>query len=176
MRILLASALALWMTAAAAAEATVKKTTPTREIKALMSFTAPKGWTPRDYANAGGADPVSSWESGVDSFEIHVFGAPGSDFASPPDYQAVDESASAGTAEVAGRKLDLRKRGFDLSPSDPHHRSPVKSPRGTERYCVLPLKGGRFAVLLWRRASPAPDLERKGDKAWAGFLKSVRPK
>lgn len=183
MRRLLSAALIL-MTAAGAAEGgTVKTKTPAQAVKALLSFTPPKGWTPVEYANAEGADPVVRFENLSDAVQIRLFGAPGSDYPTPEEFMggaAASEQgaapAAAGTALVAGRKLAVHRRRFPIEAADPHRPSPGKSIMGTEVFCVLPLEGGRFAVLAYRRASPIPDLQRKGEKAWEAFLKTVRPK
>ena len=115
--------------------------------------------------------------------QVRVFGAPGSDYPTP-EYFLTGAAASeqgaapsdAGTVTVAGRKLALRRRRFPIAVSDPHRPSMGKSPLGTEVFCVLPLKDGRYAVLAYLRESPIPDLHRKGEKAWAAFLKTVKPR
>jgi hypothetical protein len=177
------AALILGAAAGAAAGGPVKTKTPSQAVAALLSFAPPKGWTKVEYANAEGADPVVRFESLADAVQIRVFGAPGSDYPTPKDFldgPAASElgaaPADAGAAEVAGQKLALRRRRFPIEASDPHRPSPGRPPMGTETFCVLPLKGGRFAVLAYRRESPIPDLHRKGEKAWEAFLKSVRPK
>lgn len=171
-RLLLAAALALGATGARAAE----EKTPSRAIAELLSFKAPKGWAVDEYANAGGADPVVRFENKSDALQIRVFGAPGSDYPAPEDFLAGAAASEAGTATVAGRKLALHRRRFALEIRDPHRPSTGKSPMGSETFCVLPLKKGRYAVLAYRRESPIPDLDRTGEKTWEAFLKTVRPK
>lgn len=170
---------ALLAGSAAAAEAPK----PAQVIGKLLAFTPPKGWTEDQYANAEGADPVLRFESLADAVQIRVFGAPGSDYPTPKDFlsgaAASTQGAApdaAGTVLAAGRKLPLYRRRFPLELGDPHRPSSGKSPMGTEVFCVLPLKGGRYAVLAWRRESPAPALDAKGEKAWEAFLKSARPR
>lgn len=177
------AALILMTAAGAAAGGTVKTKTPSQAVAAALSFTAPKGWTVVEYANAEGADPVVRFESLADAVQVRLFGAPGSDYPTPEDFLAGPAAseqgarpAAAGTALVAGKKLALHRRRFPIEAADPHRPSPGKSIMGTETFCVLPLEGGRFAVLAYRRASPIPDLQRKGEKAWEAFLKTVKPK
>lgn len=181
-RLIMAAALIV-STAGAAAGGTVKTKTPAQAVASLLSFTPPKGWTVDSYANAGGADPVLRFEDLSDAVQIRVFGAPGSDYPTPKDFLAGPAASeqgaapsTAGTVTVAGRKLELHRRRFPIEVSDPHRPSPGRSLLGTELFCVLPLKDGRYAVLAYRRASPIPDLHRKGEKAWESFLKTVRPK
>lgn len=164
------------LAAAAGARGDAKTRTPSREVAALLSFAPPKGWTLDEYANAGGADPVVRFENGADVVQVRLFGAPGSDYPTPEDFLLGAEASEAGTATVAGRKLALQRRRFPLEPRDPHRPSAGKSPLGTEVFCVLPLRGGRYAVLAYLRESPSPDPRRKGEKAWEAFLTTVRPK
>lgn len=172
-RLILAAALILGARAAACA---AEEKTPARAIAELLSFRAPKGWTLDEYANAGGADPVVRFENLPDAVQVRLFGAPGSDYPTPEDFLLGAEASEAGAATVAGRKLALHRRRFPLEARDPHRPSAGKSPLGTEVFCVLPLKGGRYAVLAYLRESPIPDPRRKGEKAWEAFLKTVRPK
>jgi hypothetical protein len=175
-RLILTAALLVGAAAGAAAEGTVKTKTPGGEIKALVSFTPPKGWSADEYANADGADPVLEYKKLSDAVQIRVLGAPGSDYPTPKDFMAGEAAAEAGTATVAGKKLELRRRRFAIEAADPHRPPAGKSPLGTETFCVLPLKDGRYAVLAYRRSSPIPDAQETGAKAWAAFLKTVRPK
>lgn len=183
MKRLIASALVLGTAAFAAAEGTVKTKTPAETVAALMRFTAPKGWTPVAYANADGADPVLRFEKLNDAVQIRVFGAPGSDYPAIKEFlagpAATEEGAAAaveGTVTVAGKKLTLYRRRYSVGVSNPHGPPMPKAPMGVERFCVLPLKGGRFAMLSYRRETPAPDLAGTGEKAWAAFLKTVKPR
>lgn len=187
MKRLIAAGLLLGVACGAAAEGkTVKTKTPAsphNTVAAFMRFTAPKGWTPVAYANAEGADPVLRFEKLNDAVQIRLFGAPGSDYPTIKDFMAgpaaTEEGAAPaadGTVTVAGKKLPLYRRRFAISVSNPHGPAAPKSPLGVERFCVLPLKGGRFAALAYRRDTPAPDLEGTGEKAWAAFLKTVKPK
>lgn len=183
MKRLIAAGLMMGMACGAAAEGTVKTKTPAQTVAAFVRFTAPKGWTPVEYANAEGADPVLRFERLNDAVQIRMFGAPGSDYPSPKDFlagPAATEMGAApvaeGTVTVAGKKLALHRRRFAIGVSNPHGPASPKPPLGVERFCVLPLKEGRFAVLAYRRSTPAPDLEGKGEKAWAAFLKTVKPR
>lgn len=180
-RLIWTAAFVTAMAGGAAAGGTMKTKTPAQAVAALVSFTPPKGWSAVEYANAGGADPVLRFENLADAVQIRVFGAPGSDYPSPEDFLAGPAASeqgaapsAAGTATAAGKKLALYRRRFAIEAADPHRPSPGKSLLGTEVFCVLPLKGERFAVLSYRRASPIPDLNRKGEKAWAAFLKTVK--
>lgn len=180
---LIAVGLLLGAACGAAAEGSVKTKTPAQAVAALVRFTAPKGWTPVAYANADGADPVLRWEKLNDAVQIRVFGAPGSDYPTPKDFlagpAATEEGAapaSDGTVIVAGKKLPQYRRRFAVAVSNPHGPAAPKSPMGVERFCVLPLKDGRYAVLAYRRSTPLPDLEGTGEKAWLGFLRSVKPR
>lgn len=184
MKRLIAAGLLMGMACGAAAEGkTVKTKTPASplNIAALMRFTPPKGWTPIEYAN--GVDPVLRFEKLSDAVQIRLFGAPGSDYPMAKDFMsgpaATEEGAAPaadGTVTVAGKKLALYRRRFSIGVSNPHGPATPKAPLGVERFCVLPLKGGRFAVLAYRRSTPAPDLEGTGEKAWAAFLKTVKPR
>lgn len=183
MKRLIAAGLMLGMACGAAAEGTVKTKTPASplDIAALMRFTPPKGWTPVKYAN--GVDPVLRFEKLSDAVQIRVFGAPGTDYPTIKDFMAGPAAteqgaapAADGTVTVAGRKLAVYRRRYPIAVSNPHGPASPKSPLGVERFCVLPLKDGRFAALAYRRDTPAPDLEGTGEKAWAAFLKTVKPR
>jgi len=180
---LLAAFLILAAAAGARAEEKVKTKTPAQTIGALLAYTPPKGWTAAGYANSEGADPVVRFEKLSDAIVIRLYGAPGSAYATPKDFLAGPAGSAegaapdaAGTALVAGRKVELHRRSFSIEASDPHRPSPGKSLKGSEVFGVVPLKKGRFAVVAYRRESPIPDLERAGEKAWAAFLKTVKPK
>ncbi|MDD5302369.1 MAG: hypothetical protein PHS14_04595 [Elusimicrobia bacterium] len=180
---MIALALSLILAAGAAAEEHVTVKTPAQAVAAAVRFTPPKGWTADAYANAEGADPVLRYERFSDAVVIRLFGGPGSDYATPADFLAGPgaseegaPSAPAGTATVAGKKVELRSRRVPIETADPHRASPPTKLKGTEVFCVLPLKGGRFAVLAYRRESPIPDLHRTGEKAWEAFLKTVKPR
>ncbi len=182
-RLFLTAALIVSTAGGAAAEGKVKTKTPAQAVAALVRFTPPKGWNLVEYANAEGVDPVLRFEDLSDVVQIRVFGAPGSDYATPQEFMtgpaATEQGAApsaAGTVIVAGKKLELYRLRFPIAISDPHHPSPVKSPLGTEIFCVLPLKDGRFAMLAYRRETPAPDMNRKGERAWQAFLKTVKPR
>lgn len=179
---MIAIALSLLLAAGAAAEEPVSQT-PAKAVAAAVRFTPPKGWTPDAYANAGGADPVARYEKGSDAIVIRLFGGAGSDYATPAEFlagpAASEEGAAsvpAGTTTVAGRKVELRRRRFPIEVADPHRAGPTSKLKGAEVFLVLPLKGARFAVLAYRRETPIPDLHQAGEKAWAAFLKTVRPR
>jgi hypothetical protein len=182
-RLLLAAALILAAAAGATAEEKVKTKTPAQAVGALLAYTPPKDWSASAYTNAEGADPVVRFERLSDAIVIRVFGASGSAYATPKDFLAGPAGSeqgaaadAAGAAVVAGQKLELHRRSFSIEAPDPHRPSPGRSLKGSEVYAVLPLKKGRFAVLAYRRESPIPDLERAGEKAWAAFLKTIRPR
>lgn len=179
MRRLLPAVLLLSAVLAPAAE----PKTPSQAVAAVLSFKEPKGWTLDQYANAGGADPVVRYENLSDAVQVRLFGAPGSDYPTAKDFMAGAASSeeghapsAAGTAVVAGKTLPLYKRRFPMEARDPHRPTAPSSLKGTEIFCVLPLKGGRYAVLAYRRETPVPDMKRKGEKAWEAFLKTVRPR
>lgn len=183
MKRLISAGLMLGIACGAAAEGTVKTKTPAQAVTALMRFTPPKGWMPVEYANAEGADPVLRYEKLNDAVQIRVFGAPGSDYPTIKDFMAGPAAteqgappAADGTVTVAGKKLPLYRRRFAIAVSNPHGPASPKSPLGVERFCVLPLKDGRFAALAHRRSTPLPDMEGTGEKAWAAFLKTVKPR
>ena len=173
----LAAVLALPLAASAAGAADAPA--PSRAVAALVSHQAPKGWKTEEYANGGGADPVVAHVDGLDRITVRVFGAPGSGYKTPALFLSGAAASSmgrrpeaAGNVTVAGRRLALYKRGFPIDLGDPHAPSgPVVL--GREIFCVLPVAGGRFVVLAYSRESPAPDLERRGEKAWENLLKTV---
>lgn len=148
---------------------------PAQAVSALLTFTPPKGWALESYANADGADPVLSYSKGADAVQIRAFGAPGSDYPAPKDFLGEDVPGED-SVTVAGRKLPLYRRRFPLEIRDPHRPSKGKIPQGTELFCILPLRDKRYAVLSYRRESPAPGLDGSGQKAWEVFLRTVRPR
>lgn len=158
-----------------------KPPSPSKAISAVVRFQPPAGWIAEAYANSGGADPVQAFASGEDRIIVRVFGAPGSAY---PDPAAFLSGAAASTmgrppektgeTSAAGRRLPLYQRGFPINAGDPHAPSPPQPPLGREIFIVLPSSKGRFAVLSYARESPAPDLERRGEKAWRAFLKTVK--
>lgn len=181
-RAMIAAALLSLPALAAAGEGNVQPKTPGQTIAGLMSFTAPKGWTKDEYENADGAEPVLRFEKLSDTVQIRVFGAPGSDYPTVKEFLAGPAASEegrppekTGAVTVAGRKLPLYLRRIPLVIQDPHGpRQPQMY--GSETFCVLPLRDGRFAMLAYRRETPAPDMDRRGEKAWAAFLKTVKPK
>lgn len=182
MRLALLAA-ALCFAAGASAERNVNPNDPSEQIRAQLRFRAPEGWKPVAYANAGGADPVLRYEDASDAIQIRVFGAPGSDYATPKAFLAGPAGSergaapvSAGFASVAGGKRALYRRGFPIATPDPHGPSSPVALQGRETFLVLPLEGRRFAVLSYRRSSPIPDPRERGEKAWAAFLKTVEPR
>lgn len=172
----------LALSAPAAAKEAVKMPIPAQAVAALVKFSPPKGWSPRDYSNAAGADPVASFENGEDRIVARAFGAPGSDYKTPADFLAGPAALTMGMAPtvagkvvVAGQTLTLYKRGFPINLGDPHVASPPKPMMGVEKFCVLPLAKGRFVAFSYARSSPIPDLEKTGEKAWESFLNSIKP-
>lgn len=165
--------LAVLLAAGARAEEPKTVKNPAQAIAAAVRHSAPKGWKKSAYAN--GADPVQRYKSDSDELVIKLYGGAGSANPEPKDFLALGETpAKAGTAEVAGMERDVWSRGFQLESRDPHGASSPTALKGTETFVLLPLKGERYAVLSWRRSSPVPDLNRKGEKAWAAFLRSVK--
>ncbi len=177
--------LALSAGASAGKTAEVSKTvkealTPSQAIAALVSRRPPKGWNLEEYANSGGADPVEAYVDGVDRITVRAFGGPGSAYKKPADFLSGAAAGTmgrkpeaAGSVKVAGRRLTVYKRGFPVNLGDPHAPS-GPTMLGREYFCVLPVSGGRFIVLSYARESPAPDLERRGERAWEAFLKTVK--
>ena len=159
--------------------ADTKAPSPSRTISAVVRFSAPKGWRPEEYAN--GADPVSAFVSGEDRIVVRTFGPPGRAYADPaaslsgappPTMGRPPEKSGEGT--VAGHRVMFYRRGFPIEPGDPHTPAGPQQALGREVFVVLPPRRGRFAVLSYARESPAPDLERAGEKAWEAFLKTVK--
>lgn len=187
MKRLIAAGLWTILATHATAEGTVKTKTPAASplntVAALVRFTAPKGWSLVEYANADGADPVLRFEKGNDAVQIRVFGAPGSDYPTPKDFMAGPAAteqgaapAAEGSVTVAGKKRTLYRRRYAVGVSNPHGPATPKPPMGYERFFVLPLKDGRFAAIAHRRDVPAPEVGGDGDKAWTAFLKTVKPR
>jgi hypothetical protein len=175
-------ALAAASSAAPSVEApkTVKKSTPSQSVAALISHQPPKDWKVEEYANGGGADPVLAFVDGLDRITVRVFGAPGgaykdsAAFLSGPAASTLGRKPEkVGSVTAAGRSLVLYRRGFPINLGDPHVSSGPPM-LGKEVFCLLPATGGRFIVLSLSRESPAPDLERRGEKAWEAFLKTVK--
>ncbi len=185
MKLVLSAVLALSAAASAAtsleASKTVTITTPSQAVAALISFQPPKGgWKVEEYANGGGADPVVAFVDGLDRIAVRVFGAPGSGYKNPASFLAGPAASTMGrkpeaigNITVAGRRLALYKHGFPINLGDPHALS-GPTMLGQEIFLILPTSGRRFIVLSYARESPAPDLERRGQKAWRAFLKTVK--
>jgi len=157
----------------------LKAPTPSQAVAALVVHEPPKGWKHEEYANAGGAEPVVAYSDGLDRITIRVFGAKGSAYRSPASFLAGPAASTmgqkpeaAGGVTAAGRRLPLYRHGFPINLGDPHA-APRPTILGREVFCILPASGGRFLVLAYARESPAPDLERHGEKAWESFLKTV---
>lgn len=164
-----------------AAAAPLPRPSPGASVAALLSVSAPAGWTRTEYANAGGADAVVAFESGEDRLAVRLYGAAGSFYRAPEDFLKGPAATTmgrpaerAGTAVVAGAKVVLWRHGVPILDGDPH--TPSAAPRlGPAVFCVLPpVPDGRFLVLSYERQSPVPDLAGKGEKAWKSFLKSAR--
>lgn len=154
---------------------------PSKTISAVVRFQPPAGWKAEEYANRGGADPVQAFVSDEDRIVVRVFGAPGSAYADPAAFLSGAAASTlgrkpekAGETNAAGRQVPLYQRSFPILLGDPHAPSPPVPPLGREVFVVLPAAKGRFAVLSYARVSPAPDLERRGEKAWEAFLKTVK--
>ncbi len=185
MRRALFAVLALSAAASAAtsleASKTVKAQTSSQAVAALISFQPPKGgWKIEEYANGGGADPVVAFVDGLDRIAVRVFGAPGSGYKNPASFLAGPAASTmgrkpeqVGIVTVAGRRLALYQHGFPVNLGDPHAPS-GPTMLGQEVFCLLPAAGRHFIVLSYARESPAPDLERRGQKAWRAFLKTVK--
>ena len=182
MKIILVAAQLLFAAPSPAAEVHVS-TTPSLAASALLDWTPPRGWTASAYANAGGADPVVAYDSGIDRIEIQVFGAPKSFYRTPEDFLSGPGATTmgrapvkSGVARVAGGAAAVYRRDFPLPDGgDPHAFSAGPPRLGRETFCVLPpFPDGRFVVLSYARASPAPDAAGRGEKAWNAFLAGVR--
>ena len=184
MSLALPAVLAMSLAASAADSVEVSKTvkapTPSQTVASLLSHQPPKGWRFEEYANGGGADPVVAFVDGLDRIAVRVFGAPGSGYKNPAAFlsgAAVStmgqKPEAIGSVMAAGRQLTLYKHGFPINMGDPHAPS-APTTLGKEVFCILPAAKGRFVVLSYARESPAPDLERRGEKAWAAFLKTVK--
>lgn len=182
MKLLLLAVQLLFAAPAPAAEVHVS-TTPLNAAAALLKWAPPPGWTASAYTNAGGADPVVSYENGLDRIEIKIFGAPKSFYANPAAFMAGPGATTMGRAPVksgvaraAGSAVTVYRRKFPLTEgTDPHAPSPGPARMGRETFCVLPpFPDGRFAVLSYARDSEAPDLKERGEKAWSAFLAGVR--
>lgn len=165
---------------AAAPEKPVKDPSPAAVVRSVVRFTGPKGWNKEEYANGGGADPVVAFADGLDRISIRVFGAPGSAYKNPAAFLSGPAASTmgkkpdaAGRARVAGRTVPLYSHGVPVMIGDPHVRSGAPTMLGREVFCVLPAAKGRFVVLALARETPTPDPERKGEKAWQAFLKTV---
>lgn len=176
---MLRSLLAVCLCSLAPARAEEPK--PSLLIAGALRFEAPKGWQREEYSNGGGADPVEAFVSGEDRIIVRVFGAPGSGYKDAASFLAGPGASTmgqppekAGSARVSGRERSLYKRGFPINQGDPHVPSGRQQMLGRELFLILPAAKGRFAVLSYSRESPAPDLERRGEKAWAAFLKTVK--
>ena len=146
---------------------------------AFVRYQAPKGWQAQEYAN--GADSVKEFVRDSDRLTVRLYGSPGSSYKTPADFLAGAAASTmgrppekAGSAVVAGRKTMVYKRGFPVNLGDPHTPSGGQQMLGSEVFVVLPPAKGRFVVLSWARETPAPDLERAGEKAWAAFLKTIK--
>lgn len=183
MTLALSAVLALTVSVSAAAvEASkpVKAPTPSQIVAAYVTHQPPKGWKSEEYANAGGAEPVVAYSDGLDRITIRVFGAKGSAYRTPASFLAGPAAStmgqkpeSIGSVTAAGRRLPLYRHGFPINLGDPHA-APRPTVLGREIFCILPAAGGRFIVLAYARESPAPDLDRRGEKAWEAFLKAVK--
>ena len=182
MRLFLIAALALFAPAAGAADKPMKTTTPADAVAALVRFTAPKGWTASNYSNSEGADAVVRFENLSDAITLKVYGAPGSAYPTieaflvgPAATSQGEAPTAEGTVTAAGRKLKLYRRRFPVNIPDPHGPQ-VPLMLGNELFAILPAKGKRFVVLSCLRESPVPDAEASGEKVWAAFLKTVKPR
>ena len=159
---------------------TVKAPTPSQAVAALVNYRPPKSWEVEEYANGGGADPVVAFVDGLDRITVRAFGAPGSGYKNPAAFLSGPAASTMGrkpetigSVTASGRPVALYKRGIPVNLGDPHAPSAPAS-LGKEIFCILPGSGGRFVVLSYARESPAPDLERRGEKAWEAFLKTVK--
>jgi hypothetical protein len=182
MKLLLLAAQLLFAAPTPAAEVPVS-TMPSKAAAELLRWTPPPGWTASEYSNAGGADPVVAYENGLDRIEIKIFGAPKSFYADPEAFMAGPGATTmgrppvkSGVARAAGAAVTVYRRKFPLPDgTDPHAPSPGPARMGQETFCVLPpFPDGRFAVLSYARESEAPDIKRRGEKAWSAFLAAVR--
>lgn len=185
-RLLIAVLLAASPAAAAENSMTTPAPAPTPApgdaVLSAWRFAAPAGWRRVDYANAGGADAVVSFEKGSDRLTLRLYGAPGSFYKTPEAFFSGPAATTmgkapdrAGTATVDGRSVAVYARRYPLADGDPHTVGPATARFGDEKFCVLPPGAdGRFVVAGYSRESPIPDTKGVGEKAWKSLLKSLK--
>lgn len=153
---------------------------PAGDVRAAVSFKVPPGWT--EEAHANGPDPVLTLRSGLFRISLAVYGARGSAYATPELFLRGPAASTlgaaprpAGEALVAGKKRPLYERGFASSLGDPHAPSGGRPALATERFLILPLTRGRFAVAAYAFEDPIPSSKPDGARAFEAFLKTLRP-
>jgi hypothetical protein len=80
-----------------------------------------------------------------------------------------------GEAVVAGKKRPVYERGHILGASSPIPAPGGRPPLAQERFVILPLAGGRFAVAAYAFEDPIPSAKPDGSLAFDAFLKTLRP-
>jgi hypothetical protein len=154
---------------------------PAAQMRAAVSFSAPKGWT--EEAHANGPDPVLTLKDGLDRITLRLYGAKGSAYAGPDAFlrgpsagtlgaapKAVDEAA------VAGESRPIWEHAYPIMLGDPHvPASGLRPPMAKERFVLLPLPRGLFVVAGYAYESPVPPVEAEGEAAFRAFLKTLRP-
>lgn len=153
---------------------------PAAAVRAAVSFAPPKGWT--EEAHANGPDPVLTLRSGLDRISVAVYGGTGSAYATPelflrgPAGTTMGAAAKVkGEAVVAGKKRPVYERGHILGSSSPIPAPGGRPPLAQERFLILPLPGGRFAVAAYAFEDPIPSSKPDGSLAFDAFLKTLRP-
>lgn len=168
---------------AAAPENAMSATAPANAaaaVRAAVSFTPPSGWDELAYYN--GSDPVLYLRSGLDRISVTVYGGPRSAYATPALFLRGPAATTMGVpaklkgeAVVAGKKRQVYERGHILGSSSPIPAPGGRPPLAQERFLILPLAGGRFAVAAYAFEDPIPSSKPDGSLAFDAFLKTLRP-
>jgi hypothetical protein len=153
---------------------------PAAAVRAAVSFKAPAGW--EESAHTNGRDPVLHLRSGLYRISLSVFGGEGSAYATPELFLSGPAGTTMGVpakpkgeAVVAGKKRPVYERGHILGASSPIPAPGGRPPLAQERFVILPLAGGRFAVAAYAFEDPIPSAKPDGSLAFDAFLKTLRP-